>query len=162
MSGDQESLAKDTLTKIEDELDNYLKNKGYVRIIKPAVEEYLEMSRSELRSLPTEELGEAAYDLSRYAYYLQGILNDIEAKIYICESQIRRLVGTKLDNYNVFGIENKWIAAIADNDVARRFQVLKDKAAVLKIKLNYIPKRLEDLSKVVLEIQQTRRRNGKI
>lgn len=160
MSGTRES-PEVKLARMAKDLNENLARKGLILIAKPEVDHYLKMTRDELRSLPPEELEAVDYEIARYAYYLQTVMNDYLTKMNICRGEIEKAVGMNLGQYgNVYGRDEKWIAAIADDEYATAWRELEQKAFRSFQSLEYLPNRLAEITKAVINIQQERRRLG--
>lgn len=122
------------------------------------------MSFQELTSLPPDELGMVGFELARYSYYLQTVISFYQSRVMICRREIEKAVGTRLVDYaHVYGRDEKWIMAIADDEHATAWKRLEDVAHRALRSLEYLPNRLGEMLRAVLELQQSRRRvHGKI
>lgn len=146
--------AQDRINKRSDELEGYLSKKGLPQPEARSIDQYLAMTRSELSTLSPEDLGEIAYEIDAYAYYLQDLLNRHEAKRQLCQVQIDTIVGGNLGNYTVYGQKEKWLAAIHDNDSALRYWEVQNTHEVVITRLAYLAKRLEKLSSTLEGLQR--------
>jgi hypothetical protein len=133
------------LEKMENERKKILERKGVIRIVKPDVANYLDMSLDELRTLPAEELGEAAYDIDRYAIWLQAYVDELEACVEICREVIRTLVGHKVANYKGEA-DVPWLAAIRDHERASRWRTIEVQTKNLLLGLKHTPQGLKNLA----------------
>lgn len=163
MSGSTKS-ADQKLQEMEHDLESFLARKGLFDVVEPKASEFVNISRDRLASLPPDELGVIGFELARYAFYLQQVMNMLQTRVNICKEEIRKAVGHKIKEYTaVYGREDKWIAAIAESPHASKWKEIQDKAQFSLDRIAYFPSRLIDLSKTVLELQQTgRRTHGKV
>jgi hypothetical protein len=161
MSGEVLS-AKDRIESRSEQLEDYLTKKGLPKPEVRSIDQYLNMARSELSTYSGEDLGEIAFEIDAYAYYLQDLINRHESKKAFCQYQIEALVGGNLSNYNIFGQKEKWLAAINDNDHARAFWENQNTHELVIQRLSYLAKRLESISRTLENLQMTKRKfNGK-
>jgi hypothetical protein len=163
MSGESESVESDLET-MERDLAETLARKGLILIPKPEVDEYMHMTYSRLSSLPPGELAMIGVELARYSYYLQTVIGFFLTRMTICRRQIEKRVGHKLVEYvNIYGKDEKWIAAIADDDVASRWKDLEHRAYLLFKNLEYMPNRVNEMMDMITMLEGNRRRlDGKI
>lgn len=157
MSGEPLS-AKDRIDQRSEKLEEYLQKKGLPKPETRSVDHYLSMSRSELSRHSPEDLGEIAYEIDCYAYYLQDLINQHESKKSFCQYQIEAIVGGNLSNYNVYGQKEKWLAAINDNDHARAFWENLNTQELVIQRLAWLRKGLEQISNTLTNLQMTKRR----
>jgi hypothetical protein len=157
MAGEPVS-AKDRIDQRSEKLEEYLVKKGLPQPETRSIDQYLSMTRSELSRYAPEDLGEIAYEIDAYAYYLQDLINRHESKKFFCQCQIEALVGGVLSNYNIYGQKEKWLAAIHDNDHARAFWENQNTHELVIQRLSYLSKRLEKISNTLENLQMTKRR----
>jgi hypothetical protein len=150
------------LQRMESEIDEFMLRRGVI-VPRSDAKTYLTLTHEELERMSPDEAGVAGYELARYAFYLRSIINFYKRRMKICEGHIRQLVGDKLGRYPVYGREEKWIAAIADNDLARGWDAIRDKAERVLASIDEYPRDLQQMSRAMLELQQSRRQShGKI
>lgn len=157
MAGENLS-AKDKINKRSEQLEDYLAKKGLPKPEVRSIDHYLAMSRSELSSYSPEDLGEIAYEIDAYAYYLQDLINQHESKRLFCQYQVEAIVGGNLSSYNIYGQKEKWLAAIHDNDHAKAFWENQNTQELIIQRLSFLSKRLEQISRTLESLQTTKRR----
>ncbi len=157
MSGNALS-AKAKIDKRGSDLEEYLNKKGLPTPEPRSIDQYLGMTRSELSSYAPEDLGEIAFEIDSYAYYLQDLVNQHETKKEMCRFQIEAIIGGRLDNYKVYGQREKWLAAIHDDDHAMAFWENQNTHEIVITRLSYLSKRLEQLSRTLENLQVSKRR----
>ena len=119
MSGEQ-VLSIDKLEEFMDTLESY--NSGIPRIEpNPEIQQLINLSSFELKSLTAEECCEKAYVLYGYCNYLQKELNKDSAKAAWCDEFISHTVACRSDNFDKY---TKWEvkihAVIRDDDFVQK------------------------------------------
>lgn len=119
------------------------------------------MPRSELNLQSAESLGEMAYEISSYSYHLQTVINQQLAKADKCKSEIEKLISPVIDNYrDIYNGEQKWLAAIYDNEHAKSFRNIEVNSRGVATRLSYLTGKLEQMGRCLLELQNTKRRQN--
>jgi hypothetical protein len=156
VSGSEElEVPSAKLKRMEKELKEKWVRQGVVLIDKPPIDEYMRSSYDDLSRSHPDDLDKISYELARYAYYLQMVISFYHTKMLMCRREIERLVGSKIKNYTkIYGRDDKWMSAIADNAEATIWKTLEDEAYDSWKTLEYLPNRLGEMQKVVLHLQR--------
>lgn len=153
--------ALEKITKIIDKVTTYVEDKGIPIIQDRMVDHYLNMNRSELLAMSSEDLAVAAYEISSKAYYLQDFINEKQTKWDACQQQIQKTVGNKLNEYDVWSVKEKWYAAIIDNDYATELYELQQNVGLIISRTNFLSKKLESIGNCISQLQRLRgNKNG--
>lgn len=153
--------AREKIDEFCEKLEIYMNQKGLPHPLPRHIDHYINIPRSELTLLAAEDLGEMAYEILSYAYYLQDQQNRQLAKADRCKSEIDRIVAPVLTNYrDIYGKEEKWLSAIFDNEQAISFHNVEINARAAATRVSYLTARLESIARCLLEMQQTKRRQN--
>lgn len=140
-----------------DKLETYMKENGVPTSLPRDIDKYINMSRDELLSLSTDELGGIQYEINCLLYHIQTVHNKQLAKVNKCEYEINKLIATSLPMYDkIFGIKEKRIAAIQNNDVAVKFLEIEINASAAAKRMENIPQRLENIARTIDNIARRR------
>lgn len=149
------------LNALLEDMNSYLSSHGLGKNTYNAiVDKYLGLSPDVLNKLDASELGEAAYLLSQYSFYLQRELNQKKAVIDWCDRNIDKLTMPVLSNYgdSFVKFEQKRMAAILENPVAVELAGIRGKALNQLTSLSDLPYRVEKMSDRLAALQATRRK----
>jgi hypothetical protein len=163
MPGEIELLtAEQRLAHVEKQITEYEQRKG-VLAIQPRndVEEYLNMSRDQMRKLSADECGEAGAILGLYALHLQTVYNKELAKVNWTNDNIRRIIAAQVKQYSAKSADERRLLAIRENDYAKRLDELRTWAQMVVDRLAYQSARVEFIARAYLALQQSKRQyNG--
>ena len=105
MSGEKE-LSIDKLDNFIQNLEDYISGEGVVNSVpNPDVEQIINLSGFELKSLTSEECCQKAFVIQGYCSFLQKVYNKHLARLKWCEEFINHAVASKAGNFDKF---TKW------------------------------------------------------
>jgi len=147
---------------IERVLAEYKKSLGIVLHGNAEAERFLNLSITDLRHMDAEQCAEVAVTLSQLSLYIQNEYNKHQRKLQWADDNIKSLAAPHLEQYG-----NQWVPHdvklrrfIRDNSAARKLQEIKVEAQLRIDALSYIPHRIDALSKTLLELTQSKRRQA--
>lgn len=121
------------------------------------IDHYINLPRSELATLPTDALGEMQFEIYSYVYHLQTVHNRQLAKADKCKYEIEKLIAPSLPNYReIYSSEQKWAAAVMDNDAARKYRDIEVNARAAATRTAYLTQRLENVARSLENIVKRR------
>ena len=160
MSGKSASERKE---KLEQTLEAYETEVCLNVFPRDGIDKYLNLSKHELRALGEEECGEIAYMLVQYSMYIQKQMNRHVAIKNWATSYANVIIGRTSDNYEVNGkytsFEEKKLRIYAHDDVAQILNGFIVEAQKRIDTLTFMSSKVESLSKVMTNLQQTKRRS---
>lgn len=163
MNGEPESMTfEEREAEIEKVLAEYKKSLGIVIRGNPEAEKFLNLSINDLRHMDAEQCAEAAVTLSQLSLYIQNEYNKHQRKLQWADENIKSLAAPHLHQYG-----DQWVPHdvkikrfIRDNITATKLQQIKVEAQMRIDELSYIPHRIDSLSKTLLELTQSKRRQA--
>jgi hypothetical protein len=96
--------------------------------------------------LSSVEYCEMSIKLSRYAIFLQGAINRVEAKVFWIKEEIKRIVLPRLNQQNAFKDDLKLDMAIAENSVATRWNKIRIHYEMILKNFSYRASKIQHLS----------------
>lgn len=135
-------------------LDEYQKSIYIPRqTVDSKIEEYLNLTREQIRKLSPEDCGEIAYVVSRFASYIQEKVNRQTAVMGWAEANIKIIIADKIDQYTGYGYEEKKNKAIKDNEVARELEKVRTHAKLRSDELFMQAQRIEFMAKLLNDMK---------
>lgn len=135
-------------------LDDYERSLGIPRMtIGSKIEDYLNLTREEIKKLSPEDCGEIAYIVARYAYYLQDKHNRQIANMNRAEANIKIIIADKIDQYTGYGYEEKKNKAIKDNELAMKLEYVRVNAKLRSDYLFMQAQRVEFMAKLLNDMK---------
>lgn len=148
---------------LENLLDEYHKTVGTNTFTRSTeVDEILELSPNDIRSMTEEECGESAYVLQRYAGYIQKESNRNESRIKWCNRCIDIEIAERMmdygDKYTKF--DERKFRAINDktNAYMKRLQELLMHADIRKTEIQFLSSKVSSMANTLLEQRQIKRK----
>jgi len=144
-------------------LDSYEKKIGLGNIGESDVGIYLNMNQDLLRKFSPDDCADGAYLLTQEALYVQHEINKYQAQADWAKSRIDKEISGQLDQYGsrFATFETRKVLAIKNNSYAAELQGIVDRAQRIIARLSYLPNKLHDLAKVLLDYRHTKMRNEK-
>jgi len=130
----------------------------------PVVNEAMSFDGEQLKKMTAEECAEIAYQLMQYAAFLQRRINFEDSVVNWSNSKIELIVADKLAQYvppgkSFMTYDEKKMLAIKGDDAARRLYVIKVSAENRLKRLIFLPKRIEAMANMLIELQYAKRSN---
>lgn len=159
MSGEKESLVQKKLDEFIKELD--VKTQILLPINNPLnseIEEALNLSYDQLRSIAREECYILSYKLLQYSVYIQKIKNRYSNIKRWADSNINIMIGKESGNYgNTYTkFEEKKLLVIANDEYAKALYQIWLKYGALENELDEVSNRINYISKSLQEIKNVR------
>ena len=107
---------------------------------------YINLKHELIRKLTPEEAGEAAILLRQFAIYLQKNVNGLQARLNWVESQLKRLIYTKTNQYNAPSFEERKYMAIYNDEAGRKLEELRIQFQAGLDNLNKFADRIDSLA----------------
>lgn len=107
--------------------------------------------------MSSEECGQAAITLQKFAFFLQKTVNRETSKVKWAEASILKTISGDILFQKGYGFEERKLAAIKNNDAATKLQSLKIKHELRAERILYLSSKIESLSKAFLELQKSKR-----
>lgn len=152
------------LEAVDKSLDDYEASLGLPggcpREVEVEATRLLTLAPSSLRHLTAPDLGEAAYCLEQYGFFLQRAQNREQTRVRWAEENLRRLLATLLPSQKAYSLEERRALAIAGSDSARELEQIRVASQLRLERLQYQAQRVQGLARALLSLQQTRRGNG--
>lgn len=151
------------LEKMDNFLDSYEQKIGIGNIGESNVDQYLNMNQDMLRKLSPEDCAEGAYILTQEALFVQHEINKHQAQMDWASARIAKTISGELDQYGgrFATFDTRKILAIKHNSYASELQGIVDKAQRIITRISYLPNKLHDLAKVLLDYRHTKLRVDK-
>lgn len=112
--------ALDYMKRVQDKLDKFEKDKDIPLPSLPGSEDelnkYLSMNRTEIEALSPTDCGIINVRLKQFSLYIQRIYNKQLSIVKFCESEIRRYVSGKLEQFDKWTKHENKVQAIANTD----------------------------------------------
>ena len=158
MNGEKE-LSIDKLDSFIQNLEDYVKGEGVLNVrSNPEVEQIINLSGFELKSLTPEECCQKAFVLQGYCSFLQKIYNKHLARFKWCEEFINHIVAGKANEFDKF---TKWEVkvnhVIREDDFAQNIWRVK---RVAEGKVTLLTDTIRDIRRqadTLLELSRRRR-----
>lgn len=159
-NGQTESkTAKDQLAELDTILDEYVNRVGVRLVVDHSeADEFMSMSRADMKRLSPEDCGEGAYLLSRMAGYIQEQLNKDLARVEWAERKISFIANVSARQYGNNQYEERKMAAIRENEFTRKLYAIATYAKQRSIRLSYLPARLESMAQRLDNLQYSKRK----
>jgi len=163
LSEERNTKVQIDLGKMNDFLDGYEKKIGLSNISESDVSQYLNMNQDMLRKLTPDDCAEGAYLLTQEALFIQHEINKHQAQLDWAQARINKEIAPDLNNFGgrFATFETRQILAIKNNGYASELQTIVDKAQRIITRIAYLPNKLHDLAKVLLDYRHTKMRNEK-
>lgn len=110
----------------------------------------------QVRSLSPQECGEAAFVLEQYALYIQRATNREAARAHRAEELLKKLLPSLLSGRREYMFDEKKMMAVAGSPQAVELERLRVEAVLKLDRLAYMSARISSLSKLLLNLQQTK------
>lgn len=107
--------------------------------------------------MSSEQCGEAAITLQKFAFFLQKTVNRESSKMKWAEATMLKTISGDILFQKGYGFEERKLAAIKNNDAATKLQNLKIKHELRAERICYLSSKIESLSKAFLELQKSKR-----
>lgn len=150
----------DRLADIDKLLAEYSQKVGVGYISKPDVDQYLNLSTTDLRKMTGEELGEISVQVYRLANYIQLDSNKHSARLNWAQKYLEYIIAADIDN-----VGSKYMPytfriplAIKQNDVATKLQKLISSISIYIDSMDNIPYSLRCYANSLEKLQQTKRK----
>jgi hypothetical protein len=122
------------------------------------VDKYLTMSRDEFSKMDPEDLGQAAWVLSRYALYVQKEHNLHFTRKSWAEENVKLVIAKETIQQRGTSYEERRLLAIKDNDVAMKLERIRVEAQNRTNMLYNLATRIEFVVKVIQDQKFIKRR----
>lgn len=110
----------------------------------------LNMPPAVLRGLTKEQCCEDAYVLQQFGFYLQKAANREQSTITMADSALRRVVGKHIDQVQGYGLVEKTMKVVRQNEVADKFDKMKTDAQARLDRISYLSQKAEGMSKTLM------------
>lgn len=151
MSGQNESWIDDFVKKIKSiTIDEVL---GF----RVEVEEILNYTPVQLKSLPPEQCAEDAVVLNQFCYHIQKSQNYYLSRKNWADSVIK--VKANTSNYNSWSYEERKMSAIKDDNFLRKVYDIFLHTQRISDELNFLSSRAESMAKSLINLQHSKERN---
>jgi hypothetical protein len=168
MTTGQNDSAKDKMEaalKLLDEYEKgiglplYFENKEFEQVLDyTEIKTYLEYSKDELKQLTVEDCATTQYQLTKFAFQLQRLLNRETQRVQWCDSELNRLIGKVWNDYKAYKLEEKIICFINDDSYAERVFKIREYAHYRVTRLNFIALSIKDFGENLRNIQKIKER----
>jgi hypothetical protein len=161
MSTEQISPQQQTIDDLMKILDNYVRNNKITGVcINEDIAGLLDINRDELKVLSSEECGENAVLLAKYAYYIQQLCNRESTSLHITEECLNKIISK---NYAAFKgqfmkEDEVKMRIIEGNDAAQEYNSIKVLAKARVTQLSFLANRVQFMAQTFLELQQSKRK----
>jgi hypothetical protein len=119
---------------------------------------YLELTHEEISKMSAEQCGEAAGNIASYAIYIQRILNKERSILRWLEARINLEISPELNSYTgYYSNEHRRAVAITNNAYAKELEEMRITSQMKVDMLEGLPYQMNQLCKVLLEVQATKR-----
>jgi hypothetical protein len=148
---------KDRLEKLNAVLAEYERKSGLPnKPIEHESEQYISITKAELKAMSADECGEAAVLLAQLSLYLQRIINEEHSRFSWAEESIKKIIAPMLSNYKAYSFEERKLCAINDNIEAQTLDKVRVNAKIRIDRMSYLATRIEFLSKTFLDLQRSK------
>jgi hypothetical protein len=141
------------------QVDEYLESFGVLGNEK--INGYLALTADEIRKLSDTDLAGITVELSRHAYLVQDRIAAERTKVDICQANLNSIVGHLISEYTeVWGRDDKWAAAIHDNDAAREYKKYLVRCQAIVTRMDGLVTRLDSMIRQLNELLKRRNAGG--
>jgi hypothetical protein len=160
MSGETTSLQlslKEQMDQLDTILNQYEQSLGLVIKQDSNIEKYINLGLDEIRKMPTVELAEVSYILSKYSMYIQKQHNIEMVRMNWAEHRIKKIISKELTQYKYSSYDERKQLAIANNEVAQKLDDIRNYAKARSDRISFISSKLNEMSRSLNELQKARR-----
>jgi hypothetical protein len=117
----------DKIKKLDEQIEKFYEqiNLPQTNVAESSVEEYINMTRTEIESMTPEGCGAASLQISSYIYYLQKIINKYKSRLNWLEQLSREEIGKISRDYQIYSYEEKKCAMLVDNTYLNKIHKYK-------------------------------------
>jgi len=112
--------ATDKMNVVIKVLDEYEDKCGLPSLTNPCQQEelnqYLQMNRTQIEKLSSEDCVQIAYRLDQTAFYIQRLYNREQARILWAQNELNSILATQIDSYNKYWKHEMKVAMIVKQD----------------------------------------------
>lgn len=143
---------------IEEALDKYERKNGLAQIhLTSEADKYFAMSLREINELSEKECGNASYLLGQMAYNIQRAINKESGMLTWAKDKLPLLLAGLTDNYPGKSYEERKMSAIREHENLRKIYTIQTQCQQKIDTLNYLSSRIDNLSRILLKLQEMKR-----
>lgn len=162
MTGDQNSRLEarnNQLDVIENQIGLSYVDKEMPPASVSEIQKYLDMTRNQLEAMSVEDCEHAAYIITSYSLWLQRYINRIKSIKYWASNELKKIVAKEFDNYSgPWDLRETKISN--ENEAAARLKEIEIYSEQQSLRLEYLPRSLDNLSKRIDSIKFSKMRHA--
>lgn len=144
----------------EGSIGRFAADRGLPNPLPRSIDDYINMSRSELRAMSGEDVAEAAWEVATYAYYLQDQSDKVQVRVQKLDHEINKIAFPAQHGYDAYKTEDKVLLATLDDRLARELHELRAVALGYQARWNKLGYLLSDIARkldtVIIERRKSR------
>jgi hypothetical protein len=157
--GEIELSASQRLQNVERQIDDYQKRIGCLPIKpKNEAEEFINMTRAEMKQLTWEECAEAGVVLMQYASFLQEAYNKELGKASWAEAEIKRKIAHSINQYKGPSYEERKNAAIQGDEYTAALDKLHAWAQSIAERISFMANRVDAVARAYMSLSQVKKK----
>jgi hypothetical protein len=158
-SGETGLSASQRLESVQRQIDDYQKRIGCLPIkTKNEAEEFLNMTRAEMKQLTWEECAEAGVVLMQYATFLQEAYNKELGKASWADAEIKRKIAKSINQYKGPSYEERKNAAIQGDEYTASLDKLHAWAQSIAERISFMANRADAVARAYMSLAQAKRK----